>query len=545
VDPREKERLVRMRLRDSLPYYGPRCLKIMTKKDEHGRSYPVPFEFNSAQQVIHERLEAQKAAMGWVRAIILKGRQQGCSTYVQARFFHKTTMNRGEKTFILTHQAQATDNLFDMTKRYYDNAPPFVQPRLGRANSQEMIFDGLDSSYQVATAGSKGAGRSATLTNVHGSEVAFWENGEEHLTGLFQAVALAKGTEIILESTANGFGNVFQKQWEMAARGESDFIAIFVPWFLQTEYRRPVPDDFELDGNPESVPDGELTEVEYAEAFKLDNAQMYWRRMKIRELGGGEEGFFGFKQEYPATPDEAFQKSNMGSLLSRRSVLRARKSDVATPGPLIIGVDPAGDGDNADRTTYVRRRTRKIFGIERHTTLSIPQHVRRLHAIIKAEKPTRVNIDVGGIGLGLYQGLIELEGTRGIVYAVNFGEAAMDPTTYANRKAEMAWALQEWIEDPGGANIPDEDDVQADFLATPPDEPDSNSRKRLKPKKWVRKTFGRSTDIFDAAILTFATPVDMGSMVIGNAMTEFDPFSGGYDGGAYVGNAMPDLGGWD
>lgn len=540
----EREKAVRLKLRNDFAYYAPRCLKIITKKDELGRSDIRPFEFNAAQRIIHEQIERMKAETGYVRVIILKGRQQGCSTYTEGRFYWKTSMNQGEKTFILTHQDQATTNLFDMAKRYHDNAPPFVQPNVGKSNSQQMVFDRLNSSYQVSTAGSKGAGRSATLSNVHGSEVGFWENGSEHLAGLLQAVPLAPGTEVVLESTAKGVGNVFHNQWVMAVTGQSDFRAIFIPWFIQEEYRRPTPPDFELLMDPESVPPGELTEVEYAEAFKLHPDQMYWRRKKIAELGGGEEGFFLFKQEYPATPDEAFQTGVVNSLLSRRAVLRARKSTVATEGRLIIGVDPAGDGENADRTVILRRRTRKIFGIEPYTKLNTMQIAARIHAIIKQEHPARVFIDVGGLGKGIVDRLNEMPGTAGIVVPVNFGESAMDPVTYVNRKAEMAWTMKEWLEDPGGANIPDDDGVQADFLATPPDDPDSNQRKRLKGKPWVRKHYGKSPDIFDAAILTFAEPIASGGMVQGNASTEFDPFEVSTGGGFGIGNAMVDFDGF-
>lgn len=537
----EREKAVRKRLRNDFEFYAPRCLKIITKKDEQGRSDIRPFEFNAAQRIIHGEIERMRAEVGYVRVVILKGRQQGCSTYTEGRFYWKTSMHQGEKTFILTHQDQATDNLFNMAKRYHDNAPPFVQPHVGRSNSKEMIFDRINSSYQVSTAGSKGAGRSATLSNVHGSEVAFWENGADHLSGLLQAVPLAVGTEVILESTAKGVGNIFHKQWVMAQSGQSDFRAIFVPWFIQEEYRRQPPPDFELLLDQESVPPGEMTEVEYAEAFKLEASQMFWRRMKIAELGGGEEGFFLFKQEYPATPDEAFQAGAVNSLLSRRAVLRARKSSVATEGRLVIGVDPAGDGDNADRTVILRRRTRRIFGIEAFTKLNTMQIAARIHNIIRQEKPARVFIDVGGLGKGIVDRLNELPGTAGIVIPVNFGEAAADPVTYANRKAEMAWTLKEWLDDPGGANIPDDDGVQADFLATPPDEPDSNQRKRLKSKPWVKKHYGKSPDIFDAACLTFAEPINSGGMVQGNAAADFDPFDVAVGGGSSIGNSWNDF----
>ena len=537
----DRERAVRARLRDDFAYYAPRCLHIMTKPDVHGHAQIVPFRFNAAQRYIHKRIEQQRADTGMVRAIILKGRQQGASTYTEGRFYWKTTNNEGQKTYILTHKDEATQNLFTMVERYHDNAPQFVKPHVSSNNKKEMVFDVLDSRYQVATAGAKGAGRSATLINVHGSEVGYWENAQSHLGGMLQAVPLARGTEVILESTANGVGNVFHNQWKLAESGQSDFIAIFVPWFWQEEYARPVPDDYQINSDRETVPEGELTEEEYKDAYELTDEQIYWRRKKIIELGGGDEGFFEFKKEYPATADEAFQASTRGSLLSLRSVVRARKSNVATEGPLIIGVDPAGDGENSDRTAIVRRRTRRIFGIQTFNKLNTMQIAAHIHKIIREEKPAKVFIDVGGLGVGIVDRLLELPGTAGIVVPVNFGESALEPDRYTNRKGEMAWSLKEWMDDPGGANIPDTDEVQADFLATPPDDPDSNNRRRLKDKKWVRKHAGFSPDIFDAACLTFAMPVGSGVMVQGNTSTDFDPLDWGSSGGGGVGNSSVDF----
>lgn len=535
----ERERTQRIRLKQDFEFYAPRMLKIVTKPDEEtGRPAILPFRFNAAQRYIHRKIEEQRARTGWVRAIILKGRQQGASTYTEGRFYWKTTNNTAQKTYILTHQQQATDNLFAMVDRYHKNAPAFVRPTVGKANAKELSFPDLESSYQVSTAGAKGAGRSATLTNVHGSEVAFWENAPTHLAGMLQAVPLAPGTEVILESTANGVGNVFHKQWQMAESGESDFIAIFVPWFWQDEYRRPVPDDFELNADAESVPEGEPTEEEYAEAFKLDNEQMFWRRRKIAELGGGERGYWLFKQEYPATADEAFQSSSEHSFISRKLILKARRSTVATEGPLIIGVDPSGQGD--DRFAIVRRRTRRIFDPQTFTKLTTPQAAALLHRIILKERPARMFIDVGGLGIGVYEQLILMPGTQGVVMAVNFGEAANDPEKYVNRKAEMAWLFAEWLEDVGGANIPDTDEFQADCLAVVEDDPDSNQRRRLKSKKWLRQKGIRSPDLFDAACLTFASPVSGDAMAIGNANADFDPLNA-FSSGGMIGNSSTDF----
>lgn len=536
-----KAKAVHKRMKEDFSYYAPRCLFIKTKPNADGVVQIAPFRFNAAQRYIHKRIEEQRARVGWVRAMILKGRQQGASTYTEGRFYWKTSMNKGEKTFIMTHEGQATQNLFDMVDRYHKNVPVHVKPHVGRDNSRTLEFDRLDSSYQVATAGSKGAGRSATLTNVHGSEVAFWENGDLHLAGLFQAVALAKGTEVILESTANGVGDVFHKQWQMAERGESDFQAIFVPWYWQDEYRRPLPLDFYVNGHPESSPEGELTELEYQEAYGLDDEQVYWRRMKIAELGGGEDGFYLFQQEYPATADEAFQSSASGNtLIKRKFVARARKNDVASTGSLIIGVDPGGEGENGDPTGIIRRRGRRAFDASQFTKMNTMQIVALCARLISNERPLKMFIDVGGLGRGIVDRLLELPVAQGIVVPVNFGEAALDPDEYVNRRAEMHWKVKEWLEEAGGVSIPDDDNLQADLLASVIKQSDSLQRKQLESKEWMRRKGIRSPNLADALALTFALPVSTLDSNVPHPASpqanDFDPF-----GGFGVGSAVQDF----
>lgn len=161
MTPEETE--IRRKLRDNFPHYASRCLNIRTKAGKVER-----LELNAAQLLIHERIEAQRAETGKVRAIILKGRQQGCSTYVEARYYWRVTHRSGVRAFILTHEAEATNNLFDMAVRYHENCPDPVRPSTGAANAKELIFDKLDSGYKVGTAGTKGVGRSSTIQYFHG-----------------------------------------------------------------------------------------------------------------------------------------------------------------------------------------------------------------------------------------------------------------------------------------------------------------------------------------------------------------------------------------
>ncbi len=156
-------------LADDLAHFAATCLTIRGKDGALG-----PLVFNRAQRFVHERLAAQHAATGRVRALILKGRQQGCSTYVAARFYHRVIHANGLRVFILTHEDAATQNLFEIVERFHAHCDPLVKPSTGAANSKELYFDRLQSGYKVGTAGTKGVGRSATIQLFHGSEVAFW-----------------------------------------------------------------------------------------------------------------------------------------------------------------------------------------------------------------------------------------------------------------------------------------------------------------------------------------------------------------------------------
>lgn len=160
-DVERTERKLRIRAREQFSFFAERCLKIAVKEAEVEALKPLLL--NDAQEYVHARIEAQRRRIGRVRVIVLKGRQQGVSTYTEGRFYWRVIHRPGVKAFILTHQQRATDNLFAMVDRYHRNCPPLFQPHVGRSNQSELEFDHLDSRYTVATAGSKGAGRSATI----------------------------------------------------------------------------------------------------------------------------------------------------------------------------------------------------------------------------------------------------------------------------------------------------------------------------------------------------------------------------------------------
>jgi hypothetical protein len=470
--------------RDDFEFYAPSALKIRTKSGKI-----EPFELNKAQRYIHERLEKQLSEQGYIRAIILKGRQQGCSTYIGGRFYWKVQFRKGVRAFILTHEQEATNNLFDMTDRYHEHNKAALKPSTGASNAKELHFDKLDSGYKVGTAGTKGVGRSQTIQYFHGSEVAFWPHAETHAAGVMQAIPNEPGTEIILESTANGMGNYYHQKWQEAEAGEGDYIAIFVPWYWQDEYSKPCGDDFEI--TPE--------EQRYASVYGCNWDQIKWRRDKISELGSE----WLFKQEYPATATEAFQVSGEDTLIDAETVMHARKTAAEGHGPIILGVDPARYGD--DRTSIVFRQGRKAWGLEYHAKKSTMEVVGIIKGLLDNNKIAKAFVDVGGLGAGILDRLDEM-GYDEKVKGINFGSIPLNEAKYSNKRAEMWGEMRDWLQDTRGVQIPDDDALHADLCSLQYTF-DSSTRLKLESKEQARKRGVKSPDGGDALALTFAEPV--------------------------------------
>lgn len=308
--------------------YIENCLKIKTKSGT-----VVPFRLNDAQRKLYAVAKRQQDAGKPVRLIILKARQLGFSTLTEGLIFHACATRKNVNALIVAHREDATANLFRMSKLFYDELPAPVKPMLRASNAQELVFEnpsklrserearpGLRSRIRCATAGGRGIGRSDTLQCVHLSEYAFWPDGADGkastLAGILQAVPSLPGTMVVIESTANGFED-FKERWDAAVAGENDFEPVFFAWFENPEYSMPV------------VPGTEWTpeERDLKAAYQLTDEQLQWRRWCIANNCGGSLDMF--RQEYPASPGEAFLHSGTGVFDNEQIVLRMER----LPGP--------------------------------------------------------------------------------------------------------------------------------------------------------------------------------------------------------------------
>lgn len=312
------------------------CLKIKTKSGT-----VVPFRMNDAQRKLYAVAKRQQDDGKPVRLIILKARQLGFSTMTEGLIFHACATRKNVNALIVAHREDATANLFRMSKLFYDELPAPVKPMLRASNAQELVFEnpsklrserearpGLRSRIRCATAGGRGIGRSDTLQCVHLSEYAFWPDGADGkastLAGILQAVPSLPGTMVVIESTANGFED-FKERWDAAVAGENDFEPVFFAWFENPDYSMPV------------VPGTEWTpeERDLKAAYRLTDEQLQWRRWCIANNCGGSLDMF--RQEYPASPGEAFLHSGTGVFDNEQIVLRLER----LPGP-------AGRGEFTD-----------------------------------------------------------------------------------------------------------------------------------------------------------------------------------------------------
>lgn len=346
-------------LQEDFLKFGETCVKIR----DHNTSAVVPLRPNAAQKIIHNVAEKQRAEQGNVRILLLKSRRIGGSTYIESRFYHHTSLNFNKNTFIIGHEEESTSTLFRMAKLIHENNP--IAPKTLASNARELRFDddagtGLKSEYRLATARTVGAGRSQGIHYLHDSEEAFWPNTEETLLGLLQCVPdLPTETEIFRESTANGYGNMFQRDVMEAyhegmypyyvenglpfawTHPDTQWVLVFIPWFVHENYTL----EFQTRAKKKKFQEQKKLkvydkpnmkwvtspEIELQEKYNLTDEQLYWRKAAIKNKCGGS--IEKFQQEYPATVEEAFLAT--GSNTYGQLLCNSIEKQCATP--LIVG----------------------------------------------------------------------------------------------------------------------------------------------------------------------------------------------------------------
>jgi len=495
--PKEKfpgEFALRKRMAEDFPFYAEKNLKIATKD---GRI--EPFKLNAAQLYIHSKIEEQLQRTGRVRALVVKARQQGCSTYTAGRYYWRITMSKAKNAFILSHAQDTTKKLFGITHRYHKHCDDLFKVQTDAASTTELRFSKIDSTYTVGTAGAKDVGRGSTIQYFHGSEVAYWAYADIHFMGVMQSIPtgdMGLGTEIVLESTANGMTGKFYDMCMEALEGKSEYQVIFTPWFWQEEYTHTPPDDWEI----------RKEDQDYADRHDLTRAQMYWRYLKTAELGSE----WRFKQEYPADIHEAFQTSGDESYIGPELISKVRipKPDLLDMDlPAIGACDPAWTGDRTGIGFRIGKRVKEVV----YYNDKDPTEVAQICVdYINKHKLDRMFVDVIGIGAGVYSALKHW-GYGHIVRPVNFAGKSTDMDhngnpKYLNLRAQCWGRMKADMED-GDYEIPNEDELAADLMAPGYHYNNPKGALQLESKKDMKSRGVKSPDGGDVIAMTYAEPI--------------------------------------
>lgn len=252
VDNTQEERLkviehfVRLRCEYDFPFWAALYVYIKNK----GGGEDVLFRLTSPQRKFVNELEKLRKENKPIRLILLKARQWGGSTTSQIymawlQLIHQIGLN----SLIIAHQGAGSDEIKDMFDRMIKNYPISMLHNLGEAykeNEPKLIGVGKSGNIhrvpqrnckiKIGTAERPDSCRGGDYNLVHLSEVGLWKTTEgkkpeDIVRSACSGVLLKPYTMIIYESTANGTGNFFQREYDAAKKGISQFKPLFIAWY--------------------------------------------------------------------------------------------------------------------------------------------------------------------------------------------------------------------------------------------------------------------------------------------------------------------------
>lgn len=316
---------------------------------------------NKAKQhvsLVYNRAQRHYLANRTRRDLILKARQLGFSTAIQGELFRLYTTGP-ESVLVMSDTNDNTSIFRRMVQGFYDNIPPSLpKPARSLDNATITVYPNIGSEVHIRTAGSLTSGRSTSFTRIHGSEVAFWANGNAVIAGALQAVPEhLDNTWVVFESTANGAQGWFYNECMAALQGDSEWKLHFYAWWWDDDYQLPLEPGEQIAYTDE--------EQRLADKHNLSPEQIKWRRKKQRDLKGR------FQQEYPETPEAAFIHSGQIVFMGVDDVLHTEQYTPTEGHTYIAGVDWGQDKDYTalciiDQTTqqevYINRWRRMPWG---------------------------------------------------------------------------------------------------------------------------------------------------------------------------------------
>ena len=349
-------------------------------------------------QYLHPNVEQTEVIEALERGgdlIVAKPRQIGSTTIVAAYLFWKAYTSAEPITVaLLSHKIDSVRHILRIFKTFYDHLPNFLRRPLKEDSAGKLVFHN-GATILCASATSKGGLRSFTCSYLLLSEYAFSENAEELKA---TAVAALNGGQMIIESTANYWGDPLHLEIEVAQRGEANYNYLFFPWYMHSEYATPIREDFLLTEE----------ETEILEEYNISLEQMYWRRVMIQKIGADK-----FRREYPACLSDAYAQSG-DAYLMEDDLRLVEEIDIEDRWNAIVPVNPhdsyaigvdvgSGTGKDYSVAIILSKTTYQPVGIFRCNMTTPTELAEELFSMSQEYNGAKILVENNNVGVVVNQ----------------------------------------------------------------------------------------------------------------------------------------------
>ena len=436
------EQFVRIRVKHDFAFWAAMYVFIKQK----GGGEDVHFRLNRPQRKLIMRFERMRLQGKPIRLILLKARQWGGSTATQIymawlQLVHKVGLN----SLIVGHVKDASTEVKDMFDKLIKEYPIKMLYEMGEAyNETEPKIVGVGQSgnihripqrnckIKVGTAEKPNSARGGDYNLVHCTEVGLWvttdgKTPEQIVRSACSGILLKPYTMIVYESTANGTGNFFQREYDAAKAGKSQFESLFIAWFEIEQYALALDDEVKFatwlwenrnneNANSDREESGRYLWWLWEHGATLEAINWYiLERSKYTDHGD-------MASEYPSDDVEAFVHSG-ARVFDKYHVEKFKK---ACKAPKWIG-DVYADGDEGEEALVNLRFSEDKQGllwVWAKPDVDGDEEVTDRYLVV---------VDIGGRGkkadwsvIVVFDRLNQMEGGKPVVVAQWYGHIDMD-----------------------------------------------------------------------------------------------------------------------
>lgn len=436
------EQFVRIRVKHDFAFWAAMYVFIKQK----GGGEDVHFRLNRPQRKLIMRFERRRLQGKPIRLILLKARQWGGSTATQIymawlQLVHKVGLN----SLIVGHVKDASTEVKDMFDKLIKEYPIKMLYEMGEAyNETDPKIVGVGQSgnihripqrnckIKVGTAEKPNSARGGDYNLVHCTEVGLWvttdgKTPEQIVRSACSGILLKPYTMIVYESTANGTGNFFQREYDAAKAGKSQFESLFIAWFEIEHYALALDDEVKFatwlwenrnneNANSDREESGRYLWWLWEQGATLEAINWYiLERSKYTDHGD-------MASEYPSDDVEAFVHSG-ARVFDKYHVEKFKK---ACKAPKWIG-DVYADGDEGEEALVNLRFSEDKQGllwVWAKPDVDGDEEVTDRYLVV---------VDIGGRGkkadwsvIVVFDRLNQMEGGKPVVVAQWYGHIDMD-----------------------------------------------------------------------------------------------------------------------